>query len=209
VIGGAERVLFEQTTRLSNRGHNVFILTRKLFDHTKSSEVIHGVNEHRYECNQTNSLSFLSTTWINSKRIFERLDRKIKFDCINFHQPFSALGVIHSNLSLNIPKIYTCHSLSFEEFISRNGNTHRLIPEIKNFIQSQGHKRIEKNVLMKADKIVVLSKYTKDKVINSYNVIEKKIQIIPETCNGLFQFLFPISILYNHRLDYCQLQLVI
>lgn len=30
VIGGAERVLFEQSSRLAQRGHNVHILTRKL-----------------------------------------------------------------------------------------------------------------------------------------------------------------------------------
>jgi len=179
VTGGAERVLYEQTTRLSIRGHNVFILTRKLLDQNKNFKVIHGVNEHRYECNQTKPLSFLSGTWINSKRIFEHLDRRIKFDCINFHQPFSALGVIYSNLSLNIPKIYTCHSLSFEEFISRNDNTHRLIPKVKNFLRSRGHKRIEKNVLRKANKVVTLSQFTKDKVINIYKVLEKKIQVIP------------------------------
>jgi glycosyltransferase involved in cell wall biosynthesis len=179
VIGGAERVLFEQTTRLAERGYNVFIMTRKLPNHDKDHEFIDGVNEWRYFCNKKNQLTSVYSTWIYSKILFETLNQNIHFDCINFHQPFSALSVIHSNLSLNIPKIYTCHSLSFEEFMSRNGNSHRLISKIKNFIQSQVHKRIEKNVLIKADKIVVLSKYTKAKVINSYNVLEKKIQIIP------------------------------
>ena len=39
VIGGAERVLYEQTTRLARRGHNIFILTRKLPSHDKDYEV--------------------------------------------------------------------------------------------------------------------------------------------------------------------------
>jgi len=179
VIGGAERVLYEQSTRLAARGHNIFIITRKLPNHYKDYEVIGGVNEYRYDCSRKNPFLFLGSAWINSKRIFETLHQKINFDCINFHQPFSALGVIYSTLSAHIPKIYTCHSLSFEEFISRNGNTHRLIPKVTNLIQTQGYKKIEKDVLRKSHQVVVLSKFTKDKIRNIYKIRQKKIQVIP------------------------------
>ena len=40
VIGGAERVLFEQSTRLAQRGHNVHILTRRLPGHDNNHEYI-------------------------------------------------------------------------------------------------------------------------------------------------------------------------
>jgi glycosyltransferase involved in cell wall biosynthesis len=179
VIGGAERVLYEQTTQLARRGHNVFIMTRKLPNHDKDQEVIQGVNEWRYSSNNKNPLSFLCRTWIYSKKIFETLHQKVHFDCINFHQPFSALGVIHSTLSVQIPKIYTCHSLSFEEFISRNGNAHRFLPRVTNRIQSQGHKKIEKDVLRKSNQVVVLSKFTKNKIINNYKILNDKIRVIP------------------------------
>ena len=179
VIGGAERFLFEQTMRLARRGHNVFIITRKLPNHDKDHEVIHGVNEWRYASSKTNPLSFLCSTWIYSKRLFETLHQKIHFDCINFHQPFSALGVIHSTLSPQIPKIYTCHSLSFEEFISRNGHPHRFLPGVKNRLQSLGHKKIEKDVLNKSNQIVVLSKYTETKISNIYKIPHGKIRVIP------------------------------
>ena len=49
VIGGAERVLYEQTTRLARRGHNIFIITRKLPHHKKDQDIIEGVHEWRYE----------------------------------------------------------------------------------------------------------------------------------------------------------------
>jgi glycosyltransferase involved in cell wall biosynthesis len=179
VIGGAERVLYEQTSRLARRGHTVYIITRKLPNHVKDHEVIHGVNEWRYSSNNKNPMSFLCRTWIYSKKIFETLHQKIHFDCINFHQPFSALGVIHSTFSTQLPKIYTCHSLSFEEFISRNGNDSRFFIKAKNFIQSRGHKKIEKDILRNSNAIVVLSKFTKDKINNVYNIHNDKIQIIP------------------------------
>jgi hypothetical protein len=110
VIGGAERVLFEQTTRLADRGHNIFVITRKLSNHDRDHEIIDGVNEWRHSYNKKNPLTFICSTWINSKRLFESLHQNIHFDCINFHQPFSAIGVINSALSIQIPKIYKFHS---------------------------------------------------------------------------------------------------
>jgi glycosyltransferase involved in cell wall biosynthesis len=183
ILGGAERVLFEQTTRLAERGHNVSIITRSLPNHDKDHEVIQGVNEWRYSSNKKNPLSFLCKTCIFPKKIFEALHQKVHFDCINFHQPFSAFGVIHSTLSNQIPKIYTCHSLSFEEFISRNGDGRRLFSKATNFIKSRGHKKIEKNILEKSNQIVVLSKFTKDKVINIHQIVEEKIKVIPGGVN--------------------------
>jgi len=154
-------------------------VTRKLPNHDKDHEVIDGVNEWRYPSNKKNPLAFLFNTWIYSKRIFETLHQKIHFDCINFHQPFSAVGLINSTLSVQIPKIYTCHSLSFEEFISRNGNDHRFFSRFAGFVQSRGHKKIEKYILKKSDEIVVLSKFTKEKISNIYKIHQDKIQVIP------------------------------
>jgi glycosyltransferase involved in cell wall biosynthesis len=183
IVGGAERVLFEQATRLAERGHNVFIITRKLPYHIEDQDVIDGVNEWRYVSNKKNPLPFLCSTLFRSKRIFEKLHQKIHFDCINFHQPFSAIGVIQSALSAEIPKVYTCHSLSFEEFISRNGNDVCLVSKITNFIKSHGHKNCEKRILEESNEIVVLSKFTKEKVINIHEIVEEKIKVIPGGVN--------------------------
>ena len=74
VIGGAERVLFEQSSRLAQRGHNVHILTRKLPVHQQNQEMILGVQEWRYDVNhQRNALFFLKKTWQNSRQLFEFL----------------------------------------------------------------------------------------------------------------------------------------
>jgi len=49
VIGGAERVLYEESARLVKRGHTVKVLTRKLPYHESDVENITGVEEHRYD----------------------------------------------------------------------------------------------------------------------------------------------------------------
>ena len=183
VIGGAERVLFEQVSRLAKRGHSVFIMTRRLPNQKSDQEVIQHVREYRYDCNSKNPLLFLSKTYANSKKIFEILHKKKMFDCINFHQSLSSLGVIHSSLSSRIPKIYTCHSLSFEEFISRNGNENRFIPNVSSLIKTLGYKLIEKEVLQRSDSIITLSKFTKNKIITVHKILKNKIQVIPGGVN--------------------------
>ena len=71
VIGGAERVLFEQSYRMALRGHDVHILTRRLTHHKSSHAVIRGVNEWRYEADiRDNPVSFLMKTYQNSRKLF-------------------------------------------------------------------------------------------------------------------------------------------
>jgi len=88
VLGGAERVLIEQTTRLSEKGHEVHIITRRLSFHSSSYEKIRNVHEWRYDINKKNSLAFIVTTILNCQKLFKQISQKITIDLINFHQPF-------------------------------------------------------------------------------------------------------------------------
>lgn len=180
VIGGAERVLFEQSTRLAQRGHNVHILTRGLGGHKTDKELIQGVWEWRYDVDQRNPLSFIRSTCLNGKRLFELLHSEYGFDCINIHQPFSGLGVIRSPLGKGIKKVYTCHSLSFEEFKTRTPKPAGLIGRSVYFLKSRGRKYVEKKVMNNCDWVVVLSEFTMNRLYRFYRISEeKKIEIIP------------------------------
>lgn len=179
VLGGAERVLFEQTTRLAQRGHDVHILTRKLPGHHSYQEVIQGVREWRFYVDRRNAISFLRTTWWNSRRMFESLHHEYNYDCINFHQPFSAIGVFQSAASKKIKKVYTCHSLTFEEFISRHTRPDGLLRKTSHLLNVHVRKWIEKRVLKKCDEIVVLSQFTQEKLWNTYKIPSQKVSIIP------------------------------
>ena len=179
VIGGAERFLYEQTSGMSKRGHNIHSLTRRLPYHEKDHEVIQGVHEWRYDYEPGNHCSFIKTTCLNAKKLFEILQMKYNFDCINFHQPFSAIGINLSAMSSLLPKVYTCHSLSFEEFSSRNTKFNGILHKLSTFLQIKFRKKIEKYGLNKSNAIAVLSKYTQDKLVSAYNIAEKKIIKIP------------------------------
>jgi glycosyltransferase involved in cell wall biosynthesis len=179
VIGGAERVLYEQSARLARKGHHVHVLTRRLPEHVSDHETIDGVHEWRYETDRQNALSFLKSSALNARILFEDLQQKHSFDCINFHQPFSAYGVIHSPMSRSLRKVYTCHSLSFEEYRSRNPQSQDITEEASYRINIQGRKWIEKKVLGTSEKIITLSEFTKDKLCNTYRISSDKIVVIP------------------------------
>lgn len=176
---GAERVLFEQSTRLQKRGHKVHILTRRLPEHKSDQETIQGVREWRYDIDQRNSFSFIRSTLSNCKRVFESLQTQYSFDSINFHQPFSARGVIRSPVGKKVKKIYTCHSLSFEEFQSRNPRPKNILKRLSYSFNIQARKLIEKKVLNASDRIAVLSRFTQEKLWSAYRIPSGKVVIIP------------------------------
>jgi glycosyltransferase involved in cell wall biosynthesis len=179
VIGGAERVLFEQSTRLSERGHDVHILTRKLGNQKQSRGVINSVKEWRYDVDKKSSFTFLKTTWHNSKSLFKLLQEKYNFEIINFHQPFSALAVIQSPPNNNAKKIYTCHSLSFEEYISRNVKPKGLTAKALFLLNVIMRRWIEKRVLKKSNEVIVLSQFTQEKLWITHKIPPQKVAVIP------------------------------
>lgn len=129
------------------RGHNVHVLTRRLPEHENDHTCIQGVNEWRYDCHQRNAVAFLQASLINSKKLFEFLLEKFYFDCINFHQPFSALKINLSERSRKIPKAYTCHSLSFEDFLWRNSYRNGIFRKPIKFFQRQVRNKKLKNIV--------------------------------------------------------------
>jgi glycosyltransferase involved in cell wall biosynthesis len=178
VIGGAERVLFEQAVRLQKRGHGVRIITRQQSYHTRNCQVISSVEEWRYRVSRKNALLFLTTTFLNCRKQFKCLQSEFAFGCLNFHQPFSALGVISTLAGKKIRKIYTCHSLSFEEYATRNPAPDGFVGALQHQCNIWVRKWIEKKSLKHADRIIVLSKYTRDKLCRVYGIPSRKIVII-------------------------------
>ena len=180
---GAERVLFEQSIRLQKREYNVHILTRKLPEHKSDHQIIQGVNEWRYDIDKSNPFSFIVSTLLNSKKLFESLQNQYSFNCMNFHQPFSAFGVIRSPASKKVKRIYTCHSLSFEEFRSRNPRPKSIIKGILYFLNIFARKFIERKVLSSSNRITVLSQFTQEKLWNACKIPHEKIVVIPGGVN--------------------------
>ena len=98
---------------------------------------------------------------------------------INFHQPFSSFAINLLRKAQKIKKVYTCHSLAFEEYETRNPKPSNIFPRISYKINSHLRRRIEKYSISKCDSIVVLSEFTKNKLVEHYKIKPEKIHIIP------------------------------
>ncbi len=179
IIGGAERVLYEQAAGLVRRGYNIHIMTRRLPEHQCRSEIIEGVWEWRYDIDRRNAGKFFLSTLKNGKFLFENLQKRYRFACIHMQQPFSAFSILESPLHKNIRKVYTCHSLSFEEYISRNRKPGTAWGKMLFFIHCCGRKYMEKKVLHQADHIMVLSRFTKNRLRTVYSVPGNTISVNP------------------------------
>jgi glycosyltransferase involved in cell wall biosynthesis len=179
MIGGAERVLYEESTRLVNRGHAVRALTRKLPYHESDVENINGVEEHRYSFQEKLFPFFFKSIMSDCRKKFRSMEKNFPFDIINFHQPFSAIGVLSTTGSRRVPCVYTCHSLSFEEYISRSSSPGNPINWLLHRLQIRARKSIEHATLKRSDQIVVLSEYTRKKLQQTYGLSSLKVRLIP------------------------------
>lgn len=179
VIGGAERVLYEQCTRLVKRGHEVHVLTRRLPSHQTASETLDGVCEWRYAVDRSSGPSFFTSTLRNGRQLFESLQNGAPFDIVNFQQPFSAYAMIRSRTSHQIPKVYTCFSFAFEEYRSRNRMPAGPFGRMAYLLNLQMRKTIERRALAASDRIVVLSRFTAEKLQEVYGIPFPQSRIIP------------------------------
>ena len=179
VSSGAERVLYEHSTRLAKRGHEVHVLTRRLPEHGEETSTINGVREWRYRFPSKRICQICKSTFFDCRQLFSFLIRKYSFDVINLYQPLSGLGTFPSPVSSHIPKVYTCFSFAFEEFVSRNSlPTH---PGRRLIFQAHllGRKLVEKVLINRSKRIVVLSEYTKRRLKEVYGLHGSRITVIP------------------------------
>lgn len=180
VGSGAERVLFEQATRLAAAGNAVHLLTRlDPHIHRQKKERINDVTEWRYPADPEHPIRFVSGSLKNGGRLFQSLQRDIAFDYLFFHQPLSACVVLFSGKCGHIKKIYTCHSLWHEEYLSRESMTSGLFRKKICRMQALARKWMEKRALNGSDRIIALSRYTMEKLRNSQGITDKKISVIP------------------------------
>ena len=145
--------------------------------HDSHSQCIEGVQEFRYDVKWENPILFLYSTIVNSRKAFKYLISQQHIDCINCHQPFSTIGITGYKIGKHIKKIYTCHSLSFEEYTSRNPKPFGAFKKLAYLLNIRIRKWMERRTLRNSDHIIVLSQYTKLKLNSIYGIPSKKISI--------------------------------
>jgi len=178
VIGGAERVLFEQITRLAARGHSVHLITRRLPEHRAERETIQGVEEIRCAFEPKGGLRSIAQTWQQARGHLVRLHEQLHVDSLYIHQPLTAFGLMSQATALGISRVYTCHSLSAEEYLSRHTECdaagrmlRRMHAGVRNWIEGR--------VLRRCNRIIALSHYTREKLQRVHGIPGDRVEVVP------------------------------
>ncbi len=173
VVGGAERVLREQTVRLARRGHQVHVLARESGGRQVRHQTIDGVRISSFPVDSSRTLRIaLASIW-RPRALFRDLQRRVGFDLLNLHQPFSGLGLLTAPESRGIPVLYTFFSPAFQELRTHRGSTRGLIP-----LYAAVLARLERFCLSRAQRIVVLSQYTQSQLREQHGVARERTVVV-------------------------------
>lgn len=178
VIGGAERVLHEQTTRLARRGHRVHLITRRLPEHRRELQTIDGVAEIRCDFDPHGGIRSIVRNRLQARRHLDALHQPLPTDCLNAHQPLAAFGLMSQAAALGLPAVYTCHSLWAEEYLSRNTECAPAGRALRR-VRAWGRNWIEGRVLRRCTRIVALSRFTQTKLQRVHGIPEEQVVVVP------------------------------
>lgn len=123
VIGGAERVLWEQMRRLARRGHDVRVLCRVAAGDPAPATVREGVEIVEFAAVRRSPAGFLRSTVLGARRAVGGLLAARGADVLNVYQPLSGYGVLASAAARGLPALYSFMSPAPLEYRSRQRMT--------------------------------------------------------------------------------------
>ncbi|HEY7519308.1 MAG TPA: glycosyltransferase family 4 protein [Methylomirabilota bacterium] len=121
IAGGAERVLWEQATRLAGRGHRVRVLGRA--PETPPSYRTDVLGVAHFTVDRRSPLAFVRTAVLGARAAGTSLLAERRPDVLHVHQPLAGFGVLGSAGARGIPTLYTFLSPAPSEYRSRRGMT--------------------------------------------------------------------------------------
>jgi len=173
-IGGAGKVSYHLGLELSQKGHEVHILTRntgrKLLSHERLKRNLY---VHRFSSPQKESPYLFFSELKNSYSLAKKISHRVKFDIICIHQSMVAVGPLLSGCLKKIPIICYFHSPWHEEYLIKKLKPSKIDKAVARIMRW-----IEKRILFKASKIIVLSHFMQNKVLEIHNP-QQRILIIP------------------------------
>jgi glycosyltransferase involved in cell wall biosynthesis len=178
-IGGAGRVVYHLALELSRKGHDIHIVTRN--DNGKwpsHQEIAPNLFVHRFFSPSKESLGLFFKETRNSCFLAKGLARKVKFDLLCTHQSLVAIGPLLSREFKQIPLIHYFHSPWHEEFLVKKREDSGK-PGKKNRAVALLMRRIEKRILFRAARVIVLSEYMRDRALEIHNYTEDRAVKIP------------------------------
>ncbi|OIO68732.1 MAG: hypothetical protein AUJ58_07815 [Zetaproteobacteria bacterium CG1_02_55_237] len=169
--GGAERVLIHHIHALKNAGYSLTILTRQPDPLSPTRvELEGGLVEHRLAYSGDRGLAGMVELFKGAREWWKHNNQ---FDLVISHQPFVMWALLYAGCK--IPRLQVCHSFAFEEYAARHG----LGMNLKSRLVAAGMRRMERKIYRSADRILVLSDFTRRRLGECFQISHERIDVVP------------------------------
>ncbi len=179
VLGGAERVVWEQASRLAAAGHRVRVVSRAPENIGPGPVVHRGVPVRHFVVDRRTLRSFIRTSILEARRaVAEEVDAH-GADVLHLHQPLAAFGALTSPAGRRLPSLYTFHSPAPLEYLTRRGTTGRHRGGLVGHASAALLWLVERASLARASRIHVLSDFSAGLVRKLYWISSRRVVKIP------------------------------
>jgi glycosyltransferase involved in cell wall biosynthesis/SAM-dependent methyltransferase len=175
VVGGSERVIWEQARRLAARGHRVTVIARQPEAggaHTVERE---GVAIRHFAAARRPAWRFIRASILGARRAVAEEVRDHGADVLHFHQPLSAFGVLTAPALRRLPSLYTFHSPAALEYQGRRGTTDWHRRGLAGGAGALLLRAVERWSLARVGRIHVLSDYSADLLRTLYGLDDDRV----------------------------------
>lgn len=179
ITGGAERVLWEQASRLARLGHKVRVLSRSPAEGVTETVERQGVRISHFPAERRSFLRFFLDSIRKARQAATRALTEEGADVLHLQQPLSAFSVLSSGLGRRMPSLYTFHSPAPLEYRSRRGTTTHHPGGLAGHLGMALLWFIEGLCLKRATRIHVLSDFSATLLRKLYGVSPPRIVKIP------------------------------
>ena len=179
VLGGAERVVWEQASRLAAAGHQVRVVSRAP-ENVGPGVVVHGdVPVRHFVVDRRTLRSLLRTSILEARRAVAEEVEAHGAEVLHFHQPLAAFGTLTSPVGRLLPSLYTFHSPAPLEYLTRLGTTGRHRGGLVGHARAALLWLVERACLARASRIHVLSDFSAGLVRRLYWISSPRVVKIP------------------------------
>lgn len=174
-VSGAEQVLYQQSVGLVQEGMEVFAITRQEGPPSLAFRNVDGIEEVCYSGSPEKPIHFFFSLLKKPPCLYNRFIQEGPFEACISHQPFTCLALLKRRKLKDVPILYVFHSPSHEEYML----SHEDKSGLKNLPHISVRRRAEKFCLKRATRIMVLSRYMKEKIQNIHGIPADRITINP------------------------------
>jgi glycosyltransferase involved in cell wall biosynthesis len=188
-VGGSERVLYEQSRGLVERGHQVTVLVQRARRELADEEIIDGIRVLRYgHPGKRFWLGASLTDLTAGVAAARRLLRESAFDVAVLHHPSPAHAFFKAAGNHVPPALYVFHASVYRELLHQKKERKRpvtqsvfgsMIGAVATPLLLRRIRDMERGAIARSQRVVVLSDFSKQVVQETYHVPDQAIIKIP------------------------------